>query len=109
MVDLIFLLQPVGVTDYFYNLREVSKRFELPVGDYCIIPSTYEGGKEGEFIVWVFVEKYWGSSRQSERMSFKKLPGLNFCQTYEQEQKALTAVDTLIKNRAAFNFFNKKQ
>ena len=66
-----FHFQPVGITNYYYNLREVSKRFDLPVGKFCVIPSTYNSGEVGEFLIRVFVEKSWGSSDKSERMSFR--------------------------------------
>ena len=59
------------MTNFYYNLREVSKRFELPVGKYCVIPSTFNSGEEGEFLIKVFVEKSWGSSDQSDRMAFR--------------------------------------
>ena len=64
-------IQPVRLTNFYYNLREVSKRFELPVGKYCVIPSTFNSGEVGEFLIKVFVEKSWGSSDQSQRMSFR--------------------------------------
>ncbi|XP_043196205.1 calpain-B-like isoform X3 [Amphibalanus amphitrite] len=41
----------------FINLREVSCRFKLPPGSYCIVPSTFEPNEEGEFIIRVFSEK----------------------------------------------------
>lgn len=41
----------------FINLREVSARFRLAPGQYCIIPSTYEKNEEGEFILRLFTEK----------------------------------------------------
>ncbi len=53
-------------TDTFINLREVSKRLLLPEGRYCIIPSTFHRGEEGEFLLRVFVEKRWGSSEQGK-------------------------------------------
>lgn len=47
----------VGRTDSFINLREISKRMLLPQGRYCIIPSTFRRGEEGDFLLRVFVEK----------------------------------------------------
>ena len=54
-------------TDTFINLREVSKRFLMPEGRYCIIPCTFKQGDEGQFLLRVFVEKMWGSSECGRR------------------------------------------
>lgn len=40
----------------FINLREVSCRFKLPPGTYCIVPSTYDPNEEGEFLLRIFSE-----------------------------------------------------
>lgn len=42
----------------------MSKRLLLPQGRYCIIPSTFRQGEEGDFLLRVFVERRWGSSEQ---------------------------------------------
>ncbi|XP_023248416.1 calpain-A isoform X3 [Copidosoma floridanum] len=40
----------------FINLREVSCRFKLPPGVYCIVPSTFDKNEEGEFLLRIFSE-----------------------------------------------------
>ncbi|XP_041420170.1 calpain-8 isoform X1 [Xenopus laevis] len=44
-------------SDTYINIREVSNRFHLPVGDYLIVPSTFEPFKNGDFCLRVFSEK----------------------------------------------------
>lgn len=60
---------PVEKTDQYINLREVSKRMMLPPGRYVIIPTTFSRGEEGQFLVRLFLEKYWGQSSQGTRES----------------------------------------
>jgi len=40
----------------YINLREVTSRFSLPPGTYAIIPSTFDKGEEGEFILRIWTE-----------------------------------------------------
>merc|ERR1712192_232978 len=61
--------QPVGKTDQYINLREVSKRLQLPPGNYCIIPTTFRRGEESRFLVRTFVERHWGASGQAAGQS----------------------------------------
>ncbi|XP_030051828.1 calpain-8 [Microcaecilia unicolor] len=44
-------------TDTYINTREAAKRLKLPVGEYIVVPSTFEPFKDGEFCLRVFSEK----------------------------------------------------
>ncbi|CAL1673021.1 unnamed protein product [Lasius platythorax] len=45
-----------GRSPAFINLREVTCRFKLPPGVYCIVPSTFDPNEEGEFLLRIFSE-----------------------------------------------------
>ena len=40
----------------FYNRRSVFGRFNLKTGRYVLVPSTFEAGKEREFLLRVYAE-----------------------------------------------------
>ena len=41
----------------FINARELTNRFKLKPGVYCIVPSTFDANEEGDFLVRLFSEK----------------------------------------------------
>ncbi|XP_056424404.1 calpain-8-like isoform X1 [Hyla sarda] len=47
----------VARTDIYKSHRDVSKRFQLPVGDYVVVPSTYYPSQEADFCIRVFTER----------------------------------------------------
>lgn len=56
-MDFFRFTRSAGRSKAFINLREVSVRFRLPPGAYCVVPSTFAPNDPGEFILRVFTEK----------------------------------------------------
>ena len=47
----------VARSPVFTNQRETGARFDLKPGSYVILPTTYEPGQEGEFLLRIFAER----------------------------------------------------
>jgi len=45
------VFQHIAKSEQFINLREISLRVNLPEGEYVVIPSTFNRGEEGEFLL----------------------------------------------------------
>jgi len=48
----------------FINLREICDHHKLPPGEYVIVPSTFEPGEEGDYIIRVF------SARKNDQVQY---------------------------------------
>ncbi|XP_071995845.1 calpain-8-like [Engystomops pustulosus] len=55
--DFFMKYRAVARAGAFINLREVFGRFQLPVGNYVIVPSTFAPFEEADFLLRVYTEK----------------------------------------------------
>jgi calpain len=63
----------VAEPPFFNDIREVSCRFQLPPGVYCIVPSTFKPNDEGEFILRVFSEHRNNMEENDEEVGLGKV------------------------------------
>lgn len=88
----------VGGIDYT-DEREVSCRFKLSPGTYCIVPSTFEPHMEGEFILRVFTEQPFDMQENDDEVEIEleRLESEGM-----QDATAVAANKTEIKEARAF-------
>ncbi|GLH13439.1 hypothetical protein R5R35_002953 [Gryllus longicercus] len=79
--------QSVARSPSFINLREVSCRFKLPPGTYCIVPSTFEANEEGEFILRVFSENKNNMEENDEEVGIGEIDDRVKNEPEPEEQK----------------------
>lgn len=53
--------QPSARSGTYVNLREVSARVRLPLGEYLVVPSTFQPFQDGDFCLRLFSEKKAGA------------------------------------------------
>ena len=53
----------------------MSKRFLLPQGRFCIVPSTFARNDEGDYLLRIYAEKSWGSSEGAVRETVERVYG----------------------------------
>lgn len=58
----------------FVNTREISGRYKLPVGRYCVVPSTFEPNQEGGFLLRIYSLKQSSSGHLDEQTGTVDLP-----------------------------------
>ncbi|XP_023668020.2 calpain-9 [Paramormyrops kingsleyae] len=84
------LLKPLLCMDSYSPRREVVVRGHLPPGQYVIIPSTWEAGLEGEFILRVLTEK--GNTTKPSQKPSKDVNAPMQMQTIAPTQSVLPSV-----------------
>ena len=51
---------PVASAPAYIDMREVCGRHRLPVGDYLVMPTTFDPNEEADFMLRLFTEKAHG-------------------------------------------------
>lgn len=74
----------------FINLREVSARFKLPPGTYCVVPSTFDPNEEGDYLLRIFTEKKNDTSEYDEDIQLTKPEQEEEKEEEEEEEKEET-------------------
>lgn len=60
----------------FIDMREVTGRHKLAPGTYCIIPSTFDAGEEGDFLLRIYTEQPIHCSENDEETKITEAPRL---------------------------------
>jgi len=55
----------------YINVREISKTLSLSEGSYCVVPSTFSSGEEGEYLIRIYVDNRWRCETEGERFTVR--------------------------------------
>ncbi|PIK48449.1 putative calpain-9 isoform X1 [Apostichopus japonicus] len=84
----------------FVNTREISGRYKLPVGRYCVVPSTFEPNQEGDFLLRIYSLKQSSAGQLDEQTGTVDLP-----REPEPTPQQSAAIDS--QNKRFEEFFKK--
>lgn len=83
-------LQELVSSDMYLYQREVCKRFDLPAGDYVLIPSLFVKDKRMKFIVRVFIETGIDDIQINElNKNFRLKPKINVSNTLDENVQTI--------------------
>ncbi|KAG5888428.1 hypothetical protein JTB14_020203 [Gonioctena quinquepunctata] len=82
----------------FINLREVSCRFKLPPGTYCIVPTTFDPNEEGEFLLRIFTENQNIMEENDEQIGYGEIdPQVKQEETEEEKMETDRVYEAFLK------------
>ncbi|EDV28402.1 Calpain-5 [Trichoplax sp. H2] len=84
-------VNPKAADVTYSNSREVTGRFELEAGRYVIIPSTFQPGEDGEFLLRMYTE----NSAGAKELVKSSPTGGGFCGCFSKSPVAIVQIDAI--------------